>query len=212
MILGGNKMYEAFTQWWQAYRNGELMTKDELFDAIGSNSIDVTLASAIMVQRSLISKSESGYRGLDPYEKSNYYIAQSMEEYLLSPCEFILGVTQERFVTDEPLTLGVVDIPNSPVFGNVETRFIQKYDGRSTMGRLGIASHVTAGFGDYGFKDYWTLEIVNLGQVPVVLHAGMRIGQISFEAVYDPSVYEGAYTDVSKMPKPKAPKLGKDRF
>jgi dCTP deaminase len=80
------------------------------------------------------------------------------------------------------------------------------------MGRLGIASHVTAGFGDYGFKDYWTLEIVNMGKVSVILRPGMRIGQISFEAVYEPLEYEGAYKDVGELPEPKAPKLGKDRF
>jgi len=204
MILGGLAISAAFNKRWQAYSDGKRMTKNELHATIGPNSIDVTLASAIMRQ-------VTPYK-IDPYKTNNIdYVPDSMESIKLIPGNFILGVTQERFITDEPLYL-----KDSVVFGkhtsNPPVLFVQKYDGRSTMGRLGIASHVTAGFGDYGFKDYWTLEIVNLGQVSVVLHAGMRIGQISFEAVYEPTVYKGAYVEVSSKPMPKAPKLGKDRF
>lgn len=204
MILGGIAIAEAFNNWWQAYRNGELMTKDERHDAIGPNSVDVTLASGIMVQKTPYT--------IDPYKDNNMeYIPQSMDRIKLIPGNFILGVTQERFVTEEPLTIDMGSYATD-CFTKPKIKFVQKYDGRSTMGRLGIASHVTAGFGDYGFKDYWTLEIVNLGQVPIVIHAGMRIGQISFEAVYQPKLYEGSYTDVSKIPKPKPPKLGRERF
>jgi dCTP deaminase len=201
MILGGIAIQAAFTNQWSAFRNGERMTKDELFDAIGPNSFDVTLGSAIMRQTAKTSLATSKHKDND----SERYIPESMGQFYLNPGHFILGVTQERFDTDTAIYV-------SDGVDRHAMKFVQKYDGRSTIGRLGIASHVTAGFGDYGFKDYWTLELVNLGNQPVILHAGMRIGQISFEQVYEPLKYEGAYVDVSKMPKPKAPKLGKDRF
>lgn len=204
MILGGKAIQEAFTSYWQAYRNGEAMTKDQMFDAIGPNSFDVTLGGAIMTQKMPYT--------IKPLADNNMpYVAGTMKTIKLTPGQFMLGVTQERFVTDLPLIVELETYPSDDSIA-FNIKFVQKYDGRSTMGRLGIASHVTAGFGDYGFKDYWTLELVNLGSVPVVLHAGMRIGQISFEAVYEPSKYEGAYTDVSDLPTPKPPKLGKDRF
>jgi len=205
MILGGIAMLNAFNDdlGWLAWRNGTLMTKDELQQAIGPNSIDVTLGSAILVQQ----KSKGV---IDPYQnRHTHYEPASMEKYWLHPGTLVLGVTQERFVTDEPL------YPDVTQGFKQQTFFVQKYDGRSTVGRLGVASHITAGFGDYGFKDHWTLELANLGSVPVLLYAGMRIGQISFEAVYQPLFYEQgqhAYAEVSKMPEPKAPKLGKERF
>ena len=53
---------------------------------------------------------------------------------------------------------------------------IPMYEGRSSLGRLGVFSHVSAGFGDVGFKGTWTLELV-VAQ-PVRIYKGMRIGQL----------------------------------
>lgn len=215
MILGGKAIFKAFTTCWQARRNGKCMTKDQLNDAIGPNSFDVTLGQRIMHQKACVVsgvRQYPSYKEIDPHKSIKYFPDNiGNTGFSLYPGQFILGVTQEKFNTDKPVYL-----KQSVAFGkhtsNPPMFFVQKYDGRSTMGRLGIASHVTAGFGDYSFKDYWTLELVNLGGVPVILYAGMRIGQISFEQVHEPLEYQGAYTDVSDLPMPKAPKLGKDRF
>lgn len=84
------------------------------------------------------------------------------DEFELFPGEFILGTTIER-----------VKIPY-----NIACRF----EGKSSLGRMGLTTHVTAGFIDPGFSGQITLEIVNMHQAPIsiVLHKGMRIGQLCF--------------------------------
>ena len=88
--------------------------------------------------------------------------------------------------------------------------FVQHYEGRSTLGRMGIQSHVTAGFGDYGFKGSFTLELINNSPWPIKLKKNMRIGQVYFEALLgERKLYDGYdQTDC----KPQFPKLGKNRF
>lgn len=80
---------------------------------------------------------------------------------VLQPGQFILAQTVEQ-----------VKLPDD-ILGRVE--------GRSSLGRLGIVIHVTAGFIDPGFEGNITLEIVNLGDIPVVLYPNQRVCQIVFE-------------------------------
>jgi len=82
-------------------------------------------------------------------------------EYLLIPNEFILGSTLEE-----------VKIPNDLV-GIIE--------GRSSVGRLGITAHITAGYIDPGFNGRITLEITNVSTKPFILKKGMSICQIVFQ-------------------------------
>lgn len=66
---------------------------------------------------------------------------------------------------------------------------IPMLEGRSSTGRLGIATHVTAGFGDIGFKGYWTLELFCIQ--PVRIFAGVEICQISYHPIIgDYKTYE----------------------
>lgn len=90
------------------------------------------------------------------------YIRFSMNDdgFVLDPNEFILGSTNEG-----------VTIPK-----NIAARF----EGKSSLGRLGLATHVTAGFIDPGFNGDITLEIKNLNNHPIRIFAGMRIGQLCF--------------------------------
>ena len=71
--------------------------------------------------------------------------------------------------------------------------YVPKIDGRSTTGRLGIIVHITAGFGDNGFKGKWTLEITVTH--PVIVYPGMEIGQLYYETIEgDTSMsYNGKY-------------------
>lgn len=64
--------------------------------------------------------------------------------------------------------------------------FAARVEGKSSLGRLGVAVHITAGFIDPGFEGQITLEIANLSPVSVVLHTGMPIAQIVFEPVSPP--------------------------
>jgi len=94
---------------------------------------------------------------------------------VIRPGEFVLGSTVER-----------VSIPDY---------LVGRVDGRSSIGRLGIIIHATAGFIDAGFEGTITLEISNLGKYPIALTPGMRICQISFDRLETPSArpYQGRY-------------------
>jgi dCTP deaminase len=78
--------------------------------------------------------------------------------YALGPGQMVLASTVEHVTLDATLAARV--------------------EGRSSMGRLGLATHVTAGFIDPGFSGHITLELVNHAPRPLLLHAGMRIGQL----------------------------------
>lgn len=62
-----------------------------------------------------------------------------------------------------------------------------RFEGKSSLGRLGLMTHVTAGFIDPGFEGTITLEIKNLSNTNIYLHQGMAIGQLSFERLESPS-------------------------
>ena len=82
------------------------------------------------------------------------------EEFILHPGDFVLGTTKER-----------VDIPDD---------LIATVQGRSSLGRLAVVIHATAGIVDPGYKGQITLELSNLGTAPVALTPGMRISQLTF--------------------------------
>ena len=87
--------------------------------------------------------------------------------FMLHPGEFVLGSTLER-----------VGVPGDLV-GRVE--------GRSSLGRLGLMIHSTAGFIDAGFDGHITLELANVASLPITLYPGMKIGQISFMEMTSPA-------------------------
>lgn len=102
---------------------------------------------------------------LDPLNANKATISRieiPEEGYILGPGECVLGSTNEYIEVPRDITVRV--------------------DGRSSIGRVFLIIHSTAGFIDPGFKGKVTLEIVNLNKnLPVILHAGMRIGQFVFE-------------------------------
>lgn len=68
---------------------------------------------------------------------------------------------------------------------HTETRgFVPMLEGRSSIGRLGLAVHITAGFGDVGFRGFWTLEIFALQ--PIRIYAGVEICQIFYHEISGP--------------------------
>jgi dCTP deaminase len=82
------------------------------------------------------------------------------EQFILHPGEFVLGQTLEW-----------VELPND---------LVARLEGRSSLGRLGLLIHSTAGYVDPGWKGNLTLELSNVANLPIALYSGMRIGQISF--------------------------------
>ena len=89
------------------------------------------------------------------------------EPMFLHPHEFVLGSTIER-----------VKMPDD---------LVGRLEGRSSLGRLGVVIHSTAGFIDAAFEGHVTLEISNLANLPIALYPGMRIGQISFSLMTTPA-------------------------
>jgi dCTP deaminase len=89
------------------------------------------------------------------------------ESFVIHPGEFVLGRTQEY-----------VELPDDVV---------ARIEGKSSLGRLGLIVHATAGFVDPGFKGTLTLEITNLTRVPIILWPGKPIAQLSFMALDRPA-------------------------
>lgn len=89
------------------------------------------------------------------------------EAFVLHPGEFVLGSTLERVVLPDDLV------------GRVE--------GKSSLGRLGLLIHSTAGFIDAGFDGHITLELANVASLPITLYPGMKIGQVSFMQMTTPA-------------------------
>jgi dCTP deaminase len=86
---------------------------------------------------------------------------------ILHPGEFVLGSTLEK-----------VTLPDD-IVGRIE--------GKSSLGRLGLLIHSTAGFVDPGWEGYLTLELANLSNLPITLYPRMRIAQISFFRMTTPA-------------------------
>lgn len=117
---------------------------------------------------------------------------QVLREYALDPKKD--NETEDIKIPEE----GYILLPGTLYLGETveyteTTGYVPKIDGRSTTGRLGIVIHLTAGFGDNGFKGKWTLEITVTH--PVIVYPNMEIGQLYFEEIQgDTSMkYEGKY-------------------
>ena len=87
--------------------------------------------------------------------------------FILHPGEFVLGSTAER-----------VRLPDD---------LVARLEGKSSLGRLGLLIHSTAGFVDAGWNGHLTLELSNVANLPITLYPGMKIGQISFLRMTTPA-------------------------
>ena len=95
------------------------------------------------------------------------------DPFILHPGEFVLGSTLER-----------VELPND---------LVSRLEGKSSLGRLGLLIHSTAGYVDPGWEGNLTLELSNVANLPIALYDGMKIGQISFQRLT--SAVEYGYGD-----------------
>ena len=87
--------------------------------------------------------------------------------FILHPGEFVLASTLERVAVGDDL--------------------VGRLEGKSSLGRLGLLIHTTAGFVDSGFDGYLTLELSNVANLPMALYPEMKIGQISFLQMTTPA-------------------------
>jgi dCTP deaminase len=90
-----------------------------------------------------------------------------MEPFILHPGEFVLGSTLERVTLPDDL--------------------VARLEGKSSLGRLGLLIHSTAGFIDPGFDGHVTLELSNVANLPITIYPAMKIGQLSFVQMSEPA-------------------------
>lgn len=135
---------------------------------IGASSMDFRLGKYFKVYN------HTKHAVLDPMNPDSFKDVTNMVEidendapFIVQPGEFVLGVTLES-----------VKLPDDVV---------ARVEGRSSLGRLGIIVHSTAGFIDAGFEGTITLEITNINRMPVALYPGMRVCQLAFETMSSPA-------------------------
>jgi dCTP deaminase len=104
---------------------------------------------------------------LDQPDLTRLVEVDATEPFVLHPGEFVLGATFE-----------VVTLPD-----DVAARL----EGKSSLGRLGLLTHSTAGFIDPGFSGHVTLELSNVATLPITLWPGMKIGQLCFFRLSSPA-------------------------
>jgi dCTP deaminase len=92
---------------------------------------------------------------------------ESEEAFILHPGEFVLGSTLERITLPDDL--------------------VARLEGKSSLGRLGLLIHSTAGFIDPGWDGHVTLELSNVANLPITIYYGMKIGQLSFVQLSEPA-------------------------
>lgn len=136
-------------------------------EQFGSCSVDFRLGNEFSIFE------HSRHPFIDPREKSaiqdlmRTVLVPEGEPFILQPREFALAITMETLELDDD------------VLGRLE--------GRSSLGRIGIIVHGTAGLFDPGWRGKATLELSNLGIMPVALYPGMRICSFTFEQLSTPT-------------------------
>lgn len=127
-------------------------------DDIQPSSVDLHLGEDFQVFRN------SRLPYIDPAREqpglTERVVASNAEPFVLHPGEFALGTTVERIALPEDI--------------------VGRLEGKSSLGRLGLLIHSTAGYVDPGWDGRLTLELSNVANLPIVLSPGMKIGQISF--------------------------------
>lgn len=103
----------------------------------------------------------------DQHELTRLVEPEGDEPFVLHPGEFVLGATYES-----------VSLPDD---------IAARLEGKSSLGRLGLLTHSTAGFIDPGFTGHVTLELSNVATLPIILYPGMKIGQLCFFQLSSPA-------------------------
>ena len=128
-------------------------------------SVDLRLDRSFRVFRN------TRYTHIDPRQQqdelTDLLMVDEDEPFVLHPGEFVLGSTLERVALPDDL--------------------VARLEGKSSLGRLGLLIHSTAGYVDPGWDGYLTLELSNVANLPITIYPGMKIGQISFFRLTTPA-------------------------
>ncbi len=169
----------------RAGRGTELGIEPWNDDHLQPSSYDMTLSEFLWVADiGSLSEVDLG----DPPIKSLGRV-MNFSRYVLHPGAFVLGTTME--------------------FIRVGRALVARLEGKSSLGRLGLVVHATAGYIDPGFRGHLTLELQNVAQVPIVIRPGILIAQLTFqrmgrmaERAYGDSGLKSRYQDQGIKPEP----------
>jgi len=171
---------ESYFLWRQIYGVAVLLSDRDIRAQIESKRVGVEPFADAMIQPSSVDVrldkffrvfENHKYEVIDPSleqpELTREIIAENGEAFILHPGEFVLASTYE-----------VITLPDD-IAGRLE--------GKSSLGRLGLLTHSTAGFIDPGFSGHITLELSNVANLPVKLYPGMKIGQLCLIKLSSPA-------------------------
>ena len=158
MILCDRDIKDAIAQ-------GEIVISPYVESSVQPSSYDLRLASRFQVFRN------HNQTVIDPEEDQRPNMEEILvlagDSFIIHPGEFVLGCTLET-VTNP-------------------TYLVSRLEGKSSLGRLGLIVHATAGYIDPGFKGQITLELSNVANLPLRLRPNMKIGQLSFAKMTGPA-------------------------
>lgn len=142
----------------EAIGKGEIRIDPFEKGLLGPDSLDIRLGNEILVSKTI-------GKTIDPAKPENFFESRKINgSFTLEPGQFVLGTTLERISLSDAVAAQI--------------------EGRSSLGRLGIMVHMTAGIIHAGFgakgPSALTLEIYSVNPNSVFLHAGMKIAQLSF--------------------------------
>ncbi|MDY2979522.1 MAG: dCTP deaminase [Lawsonella sp.] len=156
-----------------------LLSDTDIEDFIDSRDITITTYDRILLQPSSIDVrlgrqfrtfNSNRYTHIDPAQQQDdltTLVELDLREcFILHPGEFALATTMETIALSDLLAA--------------------RLEGKSSLGRLGLMTHSTAGFIDPGFSGQITLELSNVSNLPIKLYPGMRIGQVCFFELRNP--------------------------
>ena len=158
MVLSDHSIAEALA-------SGRLIVDPIAEDALQPASVDIRLDHRFRVFRSTRHAFIDLARPLD--DITELVQVPPKTPFILHPNEFVLGSTRER-----------IRLPDD---------MVSRVEGKSSLGRLGLLIHSTAGFIDPAWDGHITLELSNVNTIPITLYAGMRIGQLSFFPLSSPA-------------------------
>ena len=148
-----------------AVNAGHLIIEPFAEDALQPASVDIRLGAEFRVFRN---HRDSYIDVREPVANlTELETVEPDQAFVLHPSEFVLGTTLER-----------VQLPDD---------LVARVEGKSSLGRLGLLVHATAGYVDPGWDGHLTMELSNVANLPIRLYSGMKIGQLSFLRLTSPA-------------------------
>jgi len=142
-----------------------------VIDPLGPNAIQPSSVDLRLGKKCRIFKARTKIAFIDPRLKADDLTElveiDELQPLVIHPGEFLLATTLERVCVPADL--------------------VGRLDGKSSLGRLGLLIHSTAGYVDPGWQGHLTLELSNVSNLPIMLYYGMPVSQISFVRLTEPA-------------------------